>query len=1252
MKLAQLNTTIEILQPTHNTFATNEMDSNADTCCAGRNFVVLSLTRRTADVYPYNSSYEPLLNVPIASAATAYDDPQSGRTYILVIHECLYYGTKLGHSLINPNQLRFGGTPVWDNAFDTYHDLSIECENDLIIPLQLDGTKTMFNTRSPTINELESCEHVHLTSKREWEPATVNLKIQSIQSSTTEGWQHKRFISSVSIPTVVGDKSAYNDITRDETILHSIEPSLVTLSELHKEQNKSTEDNIPSRHSYAKQDRHIQANAQNIASMWGIGINRAKATIQCTTQHGVRSALLPLSRRYRADRMYNLRRLNSKFATDTFFSDHKSLNQNTCAQIYSHKNGFSAVYPMTKANGDTIGQSLVSFSHDFGIPEHITFDGATAQVGKNTLFMRTLKQYQCEYHVSGPRRPNENPAEAGIRALKLRWYRIMQKNKVPKRLWDFGVVWVSETGNLIATGSKYADKRTSIEIITGDTPDISEYVDFGFYDWVTYRPNAGLGENSLGRWLGVSHKVGQLLSYWILTVSGMVISCTTVQRLTESEKIEDHWKNQLTTFDNLIEERLDVRNQDLSHKIIEVDEWNKLSAESIDQEFIDDFNKVISDESLPNIDDQKDQTYDSDEDGYVNMEIGLPRGNDNELMHATVKRRKLNQEGQTTGQSNKNPILDTRLYEVEFIDGTIEAITANVIAENLLAQVDSEGHRQMMLDEIIDHRSDGNAVQKKNGFITNPKTGTKHRKLTTRGWEFCIIWKDGSTNWIKMKDLKESYPVELAQYSIDNKVSDEPAFAWWVPYVVKKRKAIISKVKSKYWQRTHKYGIQVPKNPREAYELDRQNGNTLWSDGIDEEKKKVIVSFQESKESDPSKLVGFQEITTHWIFDIKLGENFRRKARLVADGHKTDTPASVTYSTVVSRDSVRLCLLLAALNDLDVQSGDIENAYLTAPCREKMWTRLGNEFGTDKVGKVFIVIRALYGLKSSGAAFRAFLAERLDEMGFKSTNMDPDVWLRAATKTDGEEYYEYILVYVDDILAISTKAIEVMNEIQEKFKFKKNKIAPPEIYLGGRLENKYLNGKLVWTLTSKDYIKAVIDNIEVRLKKTGDKLNSKAITPMIQDYKPELDISKELDKEGITMYQELIGELRWAIEIGRVDILHEVSLLSSYQASPRRGHLEQLIHIFSYLKKKPKLTLYFDPQEPVIDTTTFNGSSKEEFKDIYRDATEQLPDRMPKPRGRGVTTTAFVDASHAQDKKTRRSHTGFVIFVNRAPILW
>jgi hypothetical protein len=85
----------------------------------------------------------------------------------------------------------------------------------------------------------------------------------------------------------------------------------------------------------------------------------------------------------------------------------------------------------------------------------------------------------------------------------------MRKKNVPPLLWDFGIVWICETANITVLSSRYAGRQTTIEIITGKTLDISKYVDFGFYDWVVYRSNAGLGEDSLGQWLGVSHKVGQ-----------------------------------------------------------------------------------------------------------------------------------------------------------------------------------------------------------------------------------------------------------------------------------------------------------------------------------------------------------------------------------------------------------------------------------------------------------------------------------------------------------------------------------------------------------------------------------------------------------------------------------------------------------------------------------------------------------------------------------------------------------------------
>jgi hypothetical protein len=126
------------------------------------------------------------------------------------------------------------------------------------------------------------------------------------------------------------------------------------------------------------------------------------------------------------------------------------------------------------------------------------------------------------------------------------------------------------------------------------------------------------------------------------------------------------------------------------------------------------------------------------------------------------------------------------------------------------------------------------------------------------------------------------------------------------------------------------------------------------------------------------------------VFDIKM-EDFKHKAQLVAGGHKTKASATITYASVVSRETVRIALMLAALNDLQVKAGDVLNAYITAPVKEKVWTILGPEFGND-AGKGPVIVRALYGLKSAGAAFCTHLASFMHQMGYTSCKADPDIW--------------------------------------------------------------------------------------------------------------------------------------------------------------------------------------------------------------------------------------------------------------------
>ena len=135
----------------------------------------------------------------------------------------------------------------------------------------------------------------------------------------------------------------------------------------------------------------------------------------------------------------------------------------------------------------------------------------------------------------------------------------------------------------------------------------------------------------------------------------------------------------------------------------------------------------------------------------------------------------------TTLLDNANPILDTRVYEVEFPDEHVDEYAANVIAEHMYSQVDSERHHFMIMDEIVDHEKDGSAVAADDQCIT--VNGRQHSHKTTKGWKFCIQWMDGSTSWEALKDLKESNPVEIAEYAVSNKLLSEPAFSWWVPWL-------------------------------------------------------------------------------------------------------------------------------------------------------------------------------------------------------------------------------------------------------------------------------------------------------------------------------------------------------------------------------------------------------------------------------------------------------------------------------------
>jgi hypothetical protein len=165
----------------------------------------------------------------------------------------------------------------------------------------------------------------------------------------------------------------------------------------------------------------------------------------------------------------------------------------------------------------------------------------------------------------------------------------------------------------------------------------------------------------------------------------------------------------------------------------------------------------------------------------------------------------------------------------------------------------------------------------------------------------------------------------------------------------------------------------------------------------------------------------------------------------------------------------------------------------------------------------------------------------------------------------------------------------------------------------------------------------------------GDqKLPKKASGPFLDGYKPELDESPELHPIRANFYQSQIGILRWCVELGCIGIITEVSMLSTHLFLPRKFHLEDVFHVFSYLGLHHNARVVFDPTYPSVDMGTF---IKTDWKSIHGEK-EMIPSDARVPHGNEFDLSLFVESDHSGEQFTRRSKTGFVIYLNMAPIVW
>jgi len=369
-------------------------------------------------------------------------------------------------------------------------------------------------------------------------------------------------------------------------------------------------------------------------------------------------------------------------------------------------------------------------------------------------FWQLCKEYQIPTTYTEPYSPWQNRAEGGIREIKRLVHRKMTPKRVPQKLWDFCTKWACEIKNK-STGNIYAlEDRTPYEATLGNTSDISSLIPFDFYDYVWYRDVVSVFPEpklKLGRWLGGAANFGQAMCYWILSENAKPIVRSTVQSIPQDKFQTEEVKSQITILNRLIEEKLGGP-----------PEKDSIYKYDLDEDIDPDIEDYITPEYVPV--DHKHQMPEADEwdseafDKYIAAEVKLPK-NGQEVLGKVIARKR-DHNGNPFGKAHSNPILDTRLYQVIFPDGETAEYSANVIAECLYSQVDIEGNQFLLLDEILDWKRTANSAPDED-ILQVSHSGNIHRWHTTRGWKLCIKWKDGSTSWEPLKDLKEAYLYKL-----------------------------------------------------------------------------------------------------------------------------------------------------------------------------------------------------------------------------------------------------------------------------------------------------------------------------------------------------------------------------------------------------------------------------------------------------------------------------------------------------------
>ena len=917
---------------------------------------------------------------------------------------------------------------------------------------------------------------------------------------------------------------------------------------------------------------------------------RIQLTFGATTQY-YRSIASPSRIRDTKKTQYpaaNVDRRHEAVATDTIFSDTIAIGGKRCAQIFvGRKSRFIDIFGC-KTDKDFVN-CLEDVIRKRGAMDMLINDRAQAEISNRVLDI--LRAYRIKDWQSEPHYQHQNFAERYIQEVKRHTNWVLNWSGAPPETWLLIFHYIAYILN--RTALRVLGDRTPYEYLIGHTPDISVLVQFTFWELCIIKDYTSSGGNFPScqneitvRFVGFSETVGHSATF-------MVYNEETKQVL---------YRSQVKKIDPTSAQAKD----------------SPKPRGSPDDPDIPQVVKACSDDGYS--------------DGYrvatlvpgelIGRSFLMEPDEDGQRFRAEIVQCVEEYEGQLKDEPDR----------IKF-----RCKVGDVVLDKLVA------YNEMM--EFIEEQE----MNEDGTWRFRRIVG--HRQRKGRQAEVLVLWESGEQTYEPIRNIYAADRYLLAEYARDNDLLDK----WDSKSLKLKRAAADSrnlitmvnkaKLKSFHSAPVYMYGYEVPRNHAHAMELDRRNGNTKWrdSEALEIAQVQEYSTFEDLGHKSTSRAPSdFKKISLHFVYAVK--HDGRHKSRIVAGGHLTDTPVESVYSGVVSLRGVRIVVFLAEHNDLELWQTDIGNAYLESTTKEQVYVIAGPEFG-ELEGHVFLIRKALYGLKTSGLRWHERFSDVLHDMGFKPCRAEPDIWMRPAgsQSSDVPPHYEYIAVYVDDLTIASKNPKAITDSLTNKYGFKLKGTGPIKYLLGC---DYWPNEQGILCYGPKKYIEKMVQSYVQLFGQQPKQYDS----PLERNDHPELDTSDFLNSEDTRIFQSMIGAAQWAIQLGRFDIAVHVMSLSSFRAKPRIGHLARIKRIYGYLSKMRHATIQVRTQLP--DTSRLTFMDYDWSKTVYADSKEQLPTDAPPPRGKPVQLITFADANLFHDQASGKAVTGILHFLNRTPFDW